>query len=383
MPLDAHSEPLAVGILKNSLKLRSFIIEEVALADLLERAWRPVGKKIRKQLAGIVDFENARFSPQEALAMELWLTPEMIMPHLAERWAGIEAQVKRYLQKSYRRAWTEKGVHPLEVTKSEEDTGRDEWEEYLRDIAREGSTLDKEESLAAEAAITAALLSIAREQFFSYPEETVVPALWESAEALRKLHTLEQSVLSERAAAQSALQKAKQPIIEVAAAEASRKKAEAALRETARQLEALQKARSNLLGKLQEVLQGTKHAAGTANLTVARAHHFGFLDWAEANQVTYYQVTAVLDTKTCEACWDMNGKIFAVADALQFKKKFLSIFGDKELMKREAPFLTKESAKAARGYVTVEKDGEKFYFPPFHPYCRCTVFAVYSEVAPE
>jgi hypothetical protein len=108
------------------------------------------------------------------------------------------------------------------------------------------------------------------------------------------------------------------------------------------------------------------------------------LDWADANQVTHYQINSVLDGKLCEACSEMNGKIFAVADAQRFRKKFLSVLGDKEQMKQEVPFLTKAASKNVRGYILVSKNADdKFYFCPFHPGCRCTCVAVYGDVIEE
>lgn len=341
-----HSSLPHLSILKSALLAQSFVIEEIALADLIERAWRPVGKKIRQQLSKAIDFKKGTFSGEAPIDFELWITADMVSGLAQEQWDGIETKVQWYILRAYDRAWKEKGRPPWAVSKAD-DAEEDDWEELLDDISREGSTLDKKESVAGKVALAAALMSLARESFLSHARDVAVPAVQDSISALRKLQLLEQEE------------------------ELSRK-----------EREALTKARENLIEKLSGILDGAKQAAGTANVTVARAHHFGFLDWATESQVEYYQVCSVLDSKLCGACEEMNGKIFAVADALQFKKIFLAAIGDKELMKREVPFLTLEGAQGARGYV-VKKSGEVFYFPPFHPRCRCTVVAIYENVVPE
>jgi len=47
---------LISSILKSAEKLQSFVIEEIALTELLQGAWKPIGKKIRKQVSGVIDF---------------------------------------------------------------------------------------------------------------------------------------------------------------------------------------------------------------------------------------------------------------------------------------------------------------------------------------
>lgn len=341
-----HSGFPHIFILKSALLAQSFVIEEIALADLIERAWHPVGKKIRQPLSKAIDFKKGTFSGDVPFDFELWITPEMVSGLAQEQWDGIEAKVQRYILRAYDRAWKEKGKLPWEVSKTD-DPEDDEWAEYLDDISREGSPLDKKESAAGKAALAAALMSIARESFLSYALDVAVPAVRDSVSALRRLQLLEREE------------------------ELSRK-----------EREALTKARGNLIEKLSGILDGVKQAAGTANVTVARAHHFGFLDWATENQVAYYQICSILDSKLCDACAEMNGKIFAVPDAIQFKMTFLAALCDKEQMKREVPFLTLDAAHGTKGYV-IKKSGEVFYFPPFHPRCRCTVVAVHEEVDPE
>jgi hypothetical protein len=369
MLLDKEIVSLSLHILKNASKLRSFVLEEVALADLLTRAWLPVGKKIRKQLSSAINFKTGEISKDEALNFNLWVTPEMFNASVQKQWTGIEGRVKKYLTKAYRRAFAEKGKDPMApVEKSDfdpydESWDDEDWENDWQELSREGSALDKEtDSSEVEAAIIGAFLALARKQFESYAEDVAVPMAQSSIESLRKLQGLETEVKS--------------------SLEEARRDGEAS-KEMERQLAAISQARSELLRKLQDVLEGAKHASTNANLTVARAHHFGFLDWADQNEVKYYRVTGVLDDKICGACLSMNDRVFAVSDAQEFRKKFLSVFDDKELLKQQTPFLTSEYAKSIRSYTVVKSDG-LFFFPPFHPNCRCSVIAVYDEnVRPE
>ena len=96
---------IALSILKASLELRSFVVEEASLADLLSRAWRPVAGKLRKQLGGAINFRTGAFSPPAAFSADLWLTPEMFNAELEKQWAAIEKRVDLYLSRAYRRAF--------------------------------------------------------------------------------------------------------------------------------------------------------------------------------------------------------------------------------------------------------------------------------------
>ena len=112
---------------------------------------------------------------------------------------------------------------------------------------------------------------------------------------------------------------------------------------------ALDKARAELIAKLKGLLDNCQVASGVSNLSISRAHHFGFLDWAQENGIEYYEVSAKLDSKTCAACLELDGKVFKVSDAIQFKNTFLSISDDKEKLKEQTPFLTKKDAPGVRG----------------------------------
>ena len=362
-----------VSILKSSLKLRSFVVEEVALADLLHRAWKPVGKKIQKQLSSAIDFKKGLVSSSHALNIGLWLTDDMYNASIEKQWQGIEKQVEAYLQKTYRRAWREKGRDPLVVYK-QATPQEDDWDELFADFDTEGARTEEKESKAAQAAMIGALLGLIKSSFTSYAETMVVPSVRESLGAFQTANIAEKEILGAISQAGRLLEMAtaNNDVTNIRAAKNLLSKAK-------KDTVALEKLRAYLLENLTGILDGAKHIGGTANLTVARVHHFGFLDWAVANSVTYYKVTSVLDNKTCESCLEMNGKIFAVSDALKFREKYLSILDDKELLKQEAPFITHATAKTTQGFVVKKGEGV-FFFPPFHPHCRCTLVAVHEEV---
>jgi hypothetical protein len=346
-------EALAFYILKNADKFRSFVIEEAAMADLLNRAWLPSLRKIKKQLAGSVDFKTGRITSGKALDFGTWLTPDMYNSALEEQWGAIEKQAKKYLSRSYRRAFSEKGKSPVEAP-----------------ISLENVLNDPEEGTG-ESGTVGPLLNLVREGFLTHLEKDVIPKIQQLVTSLHQLQILERTILLDQERASAVVQEAVAKFDKEVMNFYEVNVAKISLRLSASRQDKLKQTRRSVKDSLADILAGsTPKSAMLANLAVARAHNFGFLDWAWRSGVDYYKISSILDNKVCAACLAMNGKVFSVRDALKWREQFWSVVGDTEKMKETVPFLTKEMADNVAFFAKKSAD-EQFFFPPFHPGCRC------------
>jgi hypothetical protein len=323
----------AERVLKDAELFRSFVIEETALADLLSRSWLPTLKKIKKQLAPVIDFTTGNILTGKALAFELWITPEMFAEELEKRWEKISPSVEKYLRKSYRRAFSEHGKAPNEA-------------EFSMDRSFESD----EPSYAGEDASVLPLLNMVREGFLTYLETDALPAIRQAVTALRQLKRIEEAVQREHeqaaAVAREAVAKYDKEVLNYELCRV----AKFTMDFSAWRMDQVDSARASVKDTLSDILAGnTPKSALLANLAVARAHSFGFLDWAWRSGVDYYKISSVLDQRVCAACLAMNGKIFSVRDGMKFRERFLSVVGDKDRMKQAVPFLTKGAADQVTG----------------------------------
>lgn len=313
-PIIAQLENFLSSVHKDAEKLQSFVIDEIALSELLQRAWKPIGKKLLKSLSGVIDFKNMTYNRDKGLNLELWLTDDMYDSAIAQVWDKIEKQARKIIARSYDRGIEEEGQDAFTVEKSE------------RIIKSVSSIYAERKSNAIKL-----LLAMVEEKFKNYPSTTAIPAIQNTLDGLGKLDLQAQAIAEQREFYEEA--------------------AEIQMYEQLRKMRvmALQKAREDIIDELRDNLQNCKTANLAANLATARAHHFGFLDWAKENGIEYYRINAVMDAKTCKACAEMDGKVFKVSDALAYKEKFFACEGDKDKLKVETPFLTAKIAPEVKG----------------------------------
>jgi hypothetical protein len=120
------------------------------------------------------------------------------------------------------------------------------------------------------------------------------------------------------------------------------------------------------------VLKGKKLPIATAaSLTTSRLISLGFLQQAADDGVTQYQVTEVLDDRTCPVCQFMHGKIFSVAGQ---HSRALQALGtdDPADLKVIAPWPGQSGGDlAALKDLTLDEMQDAGYgSPPYHPGCR-------------
>lgn len=134
-----------------------------------------------------------------------------------------------------------------------------------------------------------------------------------------------------------------------------------------------------LAAKLNAAVAGGSSAAinAGANLTTTRLVAFGSLTEANARGKKTFQITEILDGRTCKVCRRMHGKVFSIASPLSRLQTQLSTTNPLDL-KGAYPF-PKQSQAGLEELTSLnnsELDGRGWSTPPFHPACRGTVVPV-------
>jgi len=108
-----------------------------------------------------------------------------------------------------------------------------------------------------------------------------------------------------------------------------------------------------------------------SSLQMSRMAGYGFASEAHARGIVKYEITEVLDSRTCPVCRRMHGKVFEVKDALAKLDTQIRITDPNDL-KILAPWPKQDKASvAALEKMTAVQLREKgFDTPPFHPLCR-------------
>lgn len=108
-----------------------------------------------------------------------------------------------------------------------------------------------------------------------------------------------------------------------------------------------------------------------ANLTASRLATFGHLAQSDQNQVTEYQVSEVLDERTCPFCWRMHGRTFRVESELSRVENAL-LTRDVDALMGLSPFsrTSPEFLERIDGMSSDQLQQEGWGSPPYHPRCR-------------
>lgn len=108
-----------------------------------------------------------------------------------------------------------------------------------------------------------------------------------------------------------------------------------------------------------------------ANLTTSRLSSYGFMYEANRQGATSYQISEILDKRTCPFCQGIHGKIFKLAPAKDRMESILRVQDPNEL-KTLAPFPPQKIAdiNAYADMSNAELQALGYDVPPFHPRCR-------------
>ncbi len=118
-----------------------------------------------------------------------------------------------------------------------------------------------------------------------------------------------------------------------------------------------------------------------ANLTTSRVVSYGFLVEAQAQGIITFQVSEILDERTCPVCELMHGKTFTVERALSKITELISLTDPNDL-KAAAPFAGQDAANMAelREMNADDLASRGMDTPPYHPLCRGILVEVGREI---
>ncbi len=117
----------------------------------------------------------------------------------------------------------------------------------------------------------------------------------------------------------------------------------------------------------------------SANLTTSRLASYGSLTEATAGGMGRYQISEVLDLRTCPVCRRMHGKVFSTAPALEQTEQILLTDNPQELATSNPwPSQSRQGISDLSGMSTEELVGAGWNKPPFHPGCRGIIVPVGS-----
>lgn len=118
-----------------------------------------------------------------------------------------------------------------------------------------------------------------------------------------------------------------------------------------------------------------------ANLTTSRLVSYGFLSQAQHMDITEYEVSEVLDERTCPVCQIMHGQRFKVERAMSRLESTLMLTDPNDL--RYAAPWPKQDKRSVYDLYNMDADslqGLGFDAPPYHPMCRGILVPIGSTV---
>ena len=122
--------------------------------------------------------------------------------------------------------------------------------------------------------------------------------------------------------------------------------------------------------------QGKQYFYDLAEHQTNTVRELGKVNGFEQAGIQYYEVRAIIDDRTSEICQRMNGTIFPVERAVEYRDNILSLT-DPEAIKEASPWLTPDEVQ-----VLPADDGELppgLSLPPYHFRCRTITVAHFKE----
>lgn len=123
---------------------------------------------------------------------------------------------------------------------------------------------------------------------------------------------------------------------------------------------------------------GMDYFEGLAEHTSNRIRAVGQVTGMEKAGITSYQIVAVLDARTSEICKFMDGKIFELSRAIEYREKILSL-KDPSDIKNYSKWISPKDLKAIQEQKITDPDlPAGLTIPPFHWRCRTTIRAYFQ-----
>jgi hypothetical protein len=327
---------------------QSFEIDERALVQAIQNAWLPVGKKLRDEIARVYNFKKHEIDVSGAAVFTATFDDTTYNALMSEQWDTVETKIEKHLTRAYERQFSERRAY---TEKAEDDK---------------------------KAGVIKALLGSIKTSFLTYAEQVAIPQTKKILDTLWKLDGVEQQAgtvgRNSRRVIQDSIRNMGNKVINFGVLATARN----ASIHSINQVNRSRKLKAIFEDSLAGMYKGQDNKLYlTAQLSAARSYNFAFLDWARKNNVTEYRIVPFLDRKTCVACLKMIDKVFHVADAENYRQRFIQAASDTDRLREEFPFLTPKAVSNPEDLV--EKDEGTFYFPPFHPNCRCICVTDYES----
>ena len=120
----------------------------------------------------------------------------------------------------------------------------------------------------------------------------------------------------------------------------------------------------------------TDFSSLAASLMVSRLSSFGFLHEAQKRGLKYYEVSEVLDDRTCSVCQVMDGQVFPVAAGVAHASAIMGA-EDPDSLSSIAPWpsRSKSSVASLAGSSSQNLVDRGLALPPYHPGCRGLIVA--------
>jgi hypothetical protein len=109
-----------------------------------------------------------------------------------------------------------------------------------------------------------------------------------------------------------------------------------------------------------------------SSLMVSRLANFGFLSEAVDSNIEYYQISAILDERTCPVCEALDGTVFSVADGIAHAINIMNAVSPDSL-RTISPWPSQNDASVNNINDSSIQDliDQGLALGPYHPWCRC------------
>jgi len=132
-----------------------------------------------------------------------------------------------------------------------------------------------------------------------------------------------------------------------------------------------------------DTVNGSKaYFKGLAEHTSLKIREFARIEKYKQLGAQWYQIVAVMDERTSDICRALNGKIFAVTDAVTSMDAQMKICEEndyetaKKHLKEIAPFIKDDQLEYDANGIPIGIKGHYSPFPPFHWRCRSRTIMV-------
>ncbi|KXK47583.1 MAG: hypothetical protein UZ05_CHB002002207 [Chlorobi bacterium OLB5] len=122
--------------------------------------------------------------------------------------------------------------------------------------------------------------------------------------------------------------------------------------------------------------QGSQYFYDLAEHQTNTVRELGKVNAFEQAKIQFYEIRAVMDDRTSEICQRLNGVIFPVERAIEYRDNILNL-KDPEEIKEASPWLTPEQVLALPADDADLPPG--LSLPPYHFRCRTLVVAYFNE----